>query len=88
MMTLNDAMMIRVRLRNIIVSSFPFLSFSFLLAHDERRKEKEKTERDEGREVGEEAQRRPVESDVYRVAGFSPLITAISNPSPHQSRKH
>lgn len=84
-MTLNDAMMIRVRLRNIIVSSFPFLSSSFLL---ERRKEKEKTERDEGREVGEEAQRRPVESDVYRVAGFSPLITAISNPSPHQSRKH
>lgn len=88
-MAVNDAKMIRVR--NMIVSFLSFLSlfpsFSFLLAI---RREKWRKEKDEGRRVGEEveAQRRPVESDVYRVAGFSPLITAISNPSLHQSRKH
>lgn len=88
-MAVNDAKMIRVR--NMIVSFLSFLSlfpsFSFLLAI---RREEWRKEKDEGRRVGEEveAQRRPVESDVYRVAGFSPLITAISNPSLHQSRKH
>lgn len=88
-MAVNDAKMIRVR--NMIVSFLSFLSlfpsFSFLLAI---RREEWRKEKDEGRRVGEEveAQRRPVESDVYRVAGFSPLITAITNPSLHQSRKH
>lgn len=88
-MAVNDAKMIRVW--NMIVSFLSFLSlfpsFSFLLAI---RREEWRKEKDEGRRVGEEveAQRRPVESDVYRVAGFSPLITAITNPSLHQSRKH
>lgn len=88
-MAVNDAKMIRVR--NMIVSFLSFLSlfpsFSFFLAI---RREEWRKEKDEGRRVGEEveAQRGPVESDVYRVAGFSPLITAISNPSLHHSRKH
>lgn len=89
-MAVNDAKMISA-CGTWLSRSFPFLSlfpsFSFLLAI---RREEWRKEKDEGRRVGEEveAQRRPVESDVYRVAGFSPLITAISNPSLHQSRKH